>query len=66
MGCKGHAAVSIDTSRYAGTLAWMITVAMLTVAATLLVVHWVLRRLVLNPLQHLKRSVMKLAEEGPT
>ncbi len=36
------------------TLAWLITVAMLTVAATLLVVHWVLRRLVLNPLQHLK------------
>lgn len=36
------------------TLAWLITVAMLTVVATLLVVHWVLRRLVLNPLQHLK------------
>ena len=36
------------------TLAWLITVAMLTVAGTLLVVHWVLRRLVLNPLQHLK------------
>jgi two-component system sensor histidine kinase BarA len=36
------------------TLALMITVAMVTVAATLLVVHWVLRRLVLNPLQHLR------------
>ncbi len=36
------------------TLAWMITVAMLTVATTLLVVHWVLRRLVLKPLQHLR------------
>src|SRR5690606_37847629 len=36
------------------TLAVMITIAMVTVVATLFVVHWVLRRLVLNPLQHLK------------
>jgi two-component system, NarL family, sensor histidine kinase BarA len=36
------------------TLAVMISIAMVTVAATLLVVHWVLRRLVLRPLQHLK------------
>lgn len=35
------------------TLAVMIAIAMVTVAATLLVVHWVLRRLVLNPLRHL-------------
>jgi two-component system, NarL family, sensor histidine kinase BarA len=36
------------------TLAIMIAIAMVTVVATLFVVHWVLRRLVLNPLQHLK------------
>ncbi len=36
------------------TLAIMIAIAMVTVVATLIVVHWVLRRLVLNPLQHLK------------
>ncbi len=36
------------------TLAVMIAIAMVTVVATLFVVHWVLRRLVLNPLQHLK------------
>lgn len=36
------------------TLAVMITIAMVTVVATLFVVHWVLRRLVLTPLQHLK------------
>jgi signal transduction histidine kinase len=36
------------------TLALMIAVAMVTVATTLLVIHWVLRRLVLNPLQHLR------------
>ncbi len=47
------------------TLAWMITVAMLTVAATLLVVHWVLRRLVLNPLQHL-RNVSDAISRGST
>jgi two-component system sensor histidine kinase BarA len=47
------------------TLAWMITVAMLTVAATLLVVHWVLRRLVLNPLRHL-RNVSDEISRGNT
>lgn len=47
------------------TLAWMITVAMLTVAATLLVVHWVLRRLVLNPLRHL-RTVSDEISHGNT
>ncbi len=47
------------------TLAWMITVAMLTVAGTLLVVHWVLRRLVLNPLQHL-RTVSDEISRGNT
>lgn len=36
------------------TLALMITVGMVTVAATLLVVHWVLRRIVLTPLRHLR------------
>lgn len=36
------------------TLAIMITVAMVTVATTLLVVHWVFRRLVLNPMNHLR------------
>lgn len=46
------------------TLAWMITVAMLTVAATLLVVHWVLRRLVLNPLQHLKTVSDEISRGG--
>lgn len=35
------------------TLAVMITIGMVTIAVTLFVVHWVLRRLVLNPLQHL-------------
>ena len=35
------------------TLAIMIAIAMVTLAATLFVIHWVLRRLVLNPLQHL-------------
>lgn len=35
------------------TLAVMITIGMVTVAATLLVIHWVLRKLVLNPLNHL-------------
>lgn len=39
----------------ATTLALIIAVAMVTIAATLLVVHWVLRRLVLNPLRHLKQ-----------
>lgn len=47
------------------TLAWMITVAMLTVAATLLVVHWVLRRIVLNPLHHL-RNVSDEISRGNT
>lgn len=47
------------------TLAWMITVAMLTVAATLLVVHWVLRKLVLNPLRHL-RNVSDEISRGNT
>ncbi len=47
------------------TLAWMITVAMLTVASTLLVVHWVLRRLVLNPLRHL-RTVSDEISRGNT
>ncbi len=47
------------------TLAWMITVAMLTVAATLLVIHWVLRRLVLTPLQHL-RDVSDEISRGKT
>ncbi len=46
------------------TLAWMITVAMLTVAATLLVVHWVLLRLVLNPLQHLKTVSDEISRGG--
>ena len=36
------------------TLAVMITIGMVTVAATLFVIHWVLRKLVLNPLHHLK------------
>ncbi|MEM8734864.1 MAG: HAMP domain-containing protein, partial [Planctomycetota bacterium] len=36
------------------TLAAMIAVAMVTVALTLLIVHWVFRRLVLNPLNHLQ------------
>ncbi|MFN3191002.1 MAG: sensor histidine kinase [Aureliella sp.] len=36
------------------TLAAMIAVAMVTVALTLLIVHWVFRRLVLNPLKHLQ------------
>lgn len=35
------------------TLAVMITIGMVTVAATLFVIHWVLRKLVLNPLDHL-------------
>ncbi len=47
------------------TLASMITAAMLTVAATLLVVHWVLRRLVLNPLRHL-RNVSDEISRGNT
>ncbi|MEO8269123.1 MAG: ATP-binding protein [Aureliella sp.] len=47
-----------------GTLAWMISVAMLTVAATLLVVHWVLRRLVLKPLQHLKTVSDEISRGG--
>ncbi|MEZ6137909.1 MAG: ATP-binding protein [Pirellulaceae bacterium] len=36
------------------TVAVMIAIAMVTVVVTLFVVHWVLRRLVLFPLQHLK------------
>ncbi len=47
------------------TLAFMIAAAMVTVAATLLVVHWVLRRIVLNPLQHL-RSVSDEISRGNT
>lgn len=47
------------------TLAWMITVAMLTVAATLLVVHLVLKRLVLNPLRQL-RNVSEAIINGNT
>lgn len=47
------------------TLAVMIAIAMVTVAATLLVVHWVLRRLVLNPLQHL-HSVSDEISRGNT
>jgi signal transduction histidine kinase len=47
------------------TLAVMIAVAMVTVAATLLVVHWVFRRLVLNPLKHLQ-SVSEEISSGNT
>ncbi|MCR9296677.1 MAG: ATP-binding protein [bacterium] len=47
------------------TLAIMIAVAMVTVAATLLVVHWVFRRLVLNPLKHLQ-SVSEEISRGNT
>lgn len=47
------------------TLAVMIAVAMVTVAATLLVVHWVFRRLVLNPLKHLQ-SVSEEISRGNT
>lgn len=36
------------------TLAILIALAMVTVSATLLVVHWVFRRIVLKPLQHLQ------------
>lgn len=35
------------------TLSVMIAIAMVTIAATLLVVHWVFRRIVLKPLRHL-------------
>lgn len=35
------------------TLAIMIAIAMVTIAATLLVVHWVFRRIVVKPLRHL-------------
>ncbi len=47
------------------TLAVMIAIAMVTIAATLLVVHWVLRRLVLNPLNHL-HSVSDEISRGNT
>lgn len=47
------------------TLAVMIAIAMVTIAATLLVVHWVLRRIVLNPLQHL-HSVSDEISRGNT
>ena len=36
------------------TLAILIALAMVTISATLLVVHWVFRRIVLTPLQHLQ------------
>lgn len=38
----------------ATTIAFMITVAMITIACTLLFVHWVFRNIVLNPLDHLR------------
>jgi signal transduction histidine kinase len=38
----------------ATTLAVMITIAMVTIAFTLLFVHWVFRTIVLSPLQHLR------------
>ncbi len=47
------------------TLAVMISIAMVTIAATLAVVHWVIRRLVLFPLQHL-RSVSDEISRGNT
>ncbi|QDV24479.1 ATP-binding protein [Aureliella helgolandensis] len=49
----------------ATTLAVMIAIAMVTVAATLVIVHWVLKRLVLMPLKHL-RSVSDEISRGNT
>ncbi|GAB5406624.1 MAG: ATP-binding protein [Aureliella sp.] len=47
------------------TIAGLIAIAMVTLAATLFVVHWVVRRLVLRPLSHLK-SVSDAISTGKT
>lgn len=47
------------------TIAGLIAIAMVTLAATLFVVHWVVRRLVLRPLAHLK-SVSDAISSGKT
>ncbi len=47
------------------TIAGLIAIAMVTLAATLFVVHWVVRRLVLRPLAHLK-SVSDAISTGKT
>ncbi len=47
------------------TIAGLIAIAMVTLAATLFVVHWVVRRLVLRPLSHLK-SVSDAISSGKT
>lgn len=47
----------------ASTLAGMITIGMVTIAFTLLFVHWVFRNIVVHPLQHL-RSVSEEISRG--
>ncbi|HBE66711.1 MAG TPA: two-component sensor histidine kinase [Planctomycetaceae bacterium] len=47
------------------TIAGLIAIAMVTLAATLFVVHWVVRRLVLRPLAHLK-GVSEAISAGKT